>query len=318
VGLAKRAPGPGGAVDTPRFDAVIVGGGPAGLTAAIYLGRFRRRCLVVDGSESRLGWIPITHNHPGFPDGVAGAKLLARMKAQAERYGASIRAGSVGAIRRAKDGFAVEVDGAPVAAPFVILATGAKDAPPPLPDLFDAVQKGLIRICPICDAYEVIDQAIGVIGEGPHGAREALFLADYSDRVSLIHLGHAAHLDAAARAALARAGVTVVESAVREVMVEDGRIAALCHADGERREFDTLYSALGMTARADLATALGAEVSDGGCLVVGQHQMTSVEGLYAAGDVVRGLNQISIAQAEGAIAATDIHNRLRCSAQPAT
>ncbi|MDQ2860349.1 MAG: NAD(P)/FAD-dependent oxidoreductase [Pseudomonadota bacterium] len=300
-----------GAANTSPFDAVIVGGGPAGLTAAIYLGRFRRRCLVIDGGESRLGWIPITHNHPGFPDGVAGVALLARMKAQAQRYGASTRAASVNAIRRVEDGFALDVESARVAAPFVILATGAHDTPPPLPDLFDAAQKGLIRICPICDAYEVIDKAIGVIGDGPHGAREALFLADYSDKVSLIHLGHAAHLDASARAALAKAGVAVVESAVREVVVEGGRIAALCHADGERRVFDTLYSALGMTARADLATTLGAKVNEGGCLIVGQHQMTSVDGLYAAGDVVRGLNQISIAQAEGAIAATDIHNRLR-------
>lgn len=290
---------------------VIVGSGPAGLTAAIYLGRFRRRCLVIDGGQSRLGWIPISHNHPGFPDGIAGAALLARMKAQAERYGASIRVGSVGSVRGAEGGFSVDVDETHVAAPYVILAAGAKDTPPPLPDLFDAVQKGLIRICPICDAYEVIDQAIGVIGDGPHGAREALFLADYSGRVTLIHLGHASHLDGQVRGALARAGVAVVESAVREVMVESGRIGALCHADGARREFDTLYSALGMTARAQLARALGADVNEGGCLIVSQHQMTSVEGLYAAGDVVRGLNQISIAQAEGAIAATDIHNRLR-------
>ena len=203
--MTEPAPGLGGVANTPPYDAVIVGGGPAGLTAAIYLGRFRRRSLVIDGGESRLGWIPITHNHPGFPDGVAGAKLLAAMKAQARRYGASIRAGSVSAIRRVEGGFAVEVDGERIGAPFVILATGAKDTPPPLPDLFDAVQKGLVRVCPICDAYEVIGKAIGVIGDGPHGAREALFLADYSDKVSLIHLGHAAHLDAAARAALAAA-----------------------------------------------------------------------------------------------------------------
>jgi thioredoxin reductase (NADPH) len=293
------------------FDAVIVGGGPAGLTAAIYLGRFRRRPLVIDGGESRLGWIPVTHNHPGFPGGIAGAELLARMKSQAKGFGASFLAGAVGAIRREGGRFALDVGGSRLAAPFVVLATGAKDTPPPLPDLFDAVQKGLIRICPICDAYEVIDRAIGVIGEGPHGAREALFLRGYSEKVSLIHLGAAAHLDAALRAELARAGVAVVESAVRQVVVEGDRVAALDHADGERRVFDTLYSALGMTARSRLATDLGAEVNKEGCLIVNLHQMTSVAGLYAAGDVVRGLNQISIAQAEGAIAATDIHNRLR-------
>ncbi len=309
--MTEPAAGVDEATEGTPFDAVIVGGGPAGLTAAIYLGRFRRRCLVIDGGESRLGWIPITHNHPGFPGGIAGAALLARMRSQAERYGALILAGSVRTIRREGGEFTLDLGAARVRAPYVILATGAKDTPPPLPDLFDAVQKGLIRVCPICDAYEVIDKAIGVIGEGPHGAREALFVADYSAKVSLIHLGPAAHLDASARAELGRAGVTVVESAVRQVVVEGDRIAALDHADGARRVFDTLYSALGMTARSGLATALGAEVNEAGCLIVNQHQMTSVEGLYAAGDVVRGLNQISIAQAEGAIAATDIHNRVR-------
>ncbi len=293
---------------------MIIGGGPAGLTAAIYLGRFRRRALVIDAGESRLGWIPITHNHPGFPEGIRGALLLARMQARAERYGATIKAGEVRAIAHAHSGFDAETDQARFTAPFVILATGAKDTPPPLPDLFDAVQKGLVRICPVCDAYEVIGQSVGVIGDGPHGAREALFLRHFSDRVSLIHLGDAAHLDLSARAELAAAGVTVVEVGVREVVVEAGRIVALRHADGERRAFDTLYSALGMTARATLATSLGAAASEAGCLVVGQHQMTQVAGLYAAGDVVRGLNQISIAQAEGAIAATDIHNRL-CAAE---
>ncbi len=315
--MAERASERDDAAEAALFDAAIVGGGPAGLTAAIYLGRFRRRVLVIDGGESRLGWIPITHNHPGFPGGIAGATLLARMKAQAEGFGASIRAGSVGAVGRAGAGFALDLGGARILAPYVILATGAKDTPPPLPDLFDAVQKGLVRVCPICDAYEVVDKAIGVIGDGPHGAREALFIADYSDKVSLIHLGAAAHLDASARRRLARAGVTVVESAVRQVAVEGDRIAALDHADGERRVFDTLYSALGMTERSGLATALGAKVNAAGCLIVNQHQMTSVEGLYAAGDVVRGLNQISIAQAEGAIAATDIHNHLRAAQIPA-
>ncbi|MEO8926055.1 MAG: NAD(P)/FAD-dependent oxidoreductase [Caulobacteraceae bacterium] len=298
------------------FDAVIVGGGPAGLTTAIYLGRFRRRCLIVDSGESRLGWIPITHNHPGFPGGVAGADLLARMKTQAEHYGASILAGSVAAIRREGGGFALEVGEARIVAPYVILATGAKDTPPPLPDLFDAVQKGLIRVCPICDAYEVIGQTVGVIGDGPHGAREALFLRDYTGRVSLVHLGEAAHLDGPTRERLAGAGVTVIEAGIKRVAPQGERIVALELADGERRVFDTLYSALGMTARTELATALGAEVNDAGCLIVGQHQTTSVKGLYAAGDVVRGLNQISIAQAEGAIAATDIHNRLRADQMP--
>ncbi|MGI9170420.1 MAG: NAD(P)/FAD-dependent oxidoreductase, partial [Caulobacteraceae bacterium] len=274
--------------DRDDFDAVIVGGGPAGLTAAIYLGRFRRRALVIDAGESRLGWIPISHNHPGFPEGIGGAVLLARMKTQARHYGAILETGTVQAIGGAVGGFTLDPARPRLRARYVVLATDAQDTPPPLPDLFDAVQRGLIRVCPICDAYEVIDKAVGVLGDGAQGAHEALFLADYSADVTLIHLGGPAHLDGPTRQTLKRAGIAVVEAPVEKVEIEGDRIAGLIHADGERRVFDTLYSALGMKSRCALARDLGAEVNQAGCLIVNHHQATSVEGLSSTGDLVRG------------------------------
>ena len=299
--------------DTPTLDAIVIGGGPAGLTAAIYLGRFRRRVLVIDGGDSRASWIPTSHNHPGFPDGVHGEDLLDRMRVQAAKYGATIRNDTVLDLRReSAGGFLVGLSGGQtVAAPFVVVATGVKDTPLPFPALFDAVQHGLVRICPICDAYEVIDQTVAVIGAGDHGAREALFVRHYTERVTLLLTGGGEELSAERRRELADASVMVVAETLRDVTIGDDRVLGFDHGGGSILTFDVVYSALGSSARSDLMTAVGAEVNEAGCAIVGRHQRTSVPGLYAAGDVVLGLNQISVAQAEGAIAATDIHNQLR-------
>jgi thioredoxin reductase (NADPH) len=297
------------------LDALVIGGGPAGLTAAIYLGRFKRSVVVVDGGDSRLGWIPISHNHPGFPEGVVGLELLERMREQARRYGADIVQATVESVAGADGDFtATLADGRELRARKLILATGVKDSEPKLPAFYQSVKKGLIRICPICDGYEVQDKAVGVIGNSDKGGREALFIRWYTDRLSLIHVGEPKTLGEEIRRELAEAGVRIIETPIDDVVVEEGCIAALSFDGGEIARFDTLYSALGSTPRGRLAVQLGAVVDAGGCLEVSDHQETQVPGLYAAGDLVRGLNQISISQAEGASAATHIHNRLRGAA----
>jgi len=300
--------------DAP-LDCLVVGAGPAGLTAAIYLGRFRRRFLVADSRASRAAWIPRSHNHPGFPGGVRGPTLLARMRRQAETYGAQVRDEPVQTLRRDGDLFHAQVGESTIRARTVILATGVVDNAPPLAGLRDGVAKGLIRICPICDGYEVIGQTVGVLGADDHGAAEAVFLRTYSDAVTFLHVGGEPLADET-RARLGAAGVEVAESAIQKVHIEKRRIIAFDFAAGEPRRFDVVYSALGVTPRNDLAVQAGARLDDSGRLVVGDHQETSVPGLYAAGDVVRGLNQISTAEGEAAIAATDVHNRLRASAAP--
>src|SRR6185436_17737921 len=165
------------------LDCVVVGAGPAGLTAAIYLARFRRSFRVIDSGGSRAAWIPRTRNHPGFPDGVVGKTLLARMRRQAEKYGALIATGRVEALEPQRRGFRVISDGEPLHARTVILATGVVDNTPDLPDLEDGVAKGLVRFFPICDGYEVIGQTVGVIGRDDHCAREAIFIRTWSDDV---------------------------------------------------------------------------------------------------------------------------------------
>ena len=146
------------------------------------------------------------------------------------------------------------------------------------------------------------------IGRDDAGAREAAFVRTYSDQVTLIHAGPADALTKEDE--LRRLGVELIRSSIDNVRLEGDRVTALGWG-GTFRVFDLVYSALGTSPNADLARSLDVRVSDDGRLIVDDHQATSVAGLYAAGDVVRGLNQIAVAGAEAALAATAIHNALR-------
>lgn len=293
-------------------EVLIIGAGPAGLTAATYLARFRRRVLVADGGQSRACWIPLSHNMPGFPRGITGDAILKRMTEQAVEYGAEIEAGRVEALARDGDGdgFSARLNGRTVRVRAVLLATGVVDHHPDLPGVERAIERALVRICPICDGYEAIDKAVAVIGTDDKGAREAAFLRTYSDKVALIHIG--APGDLTCREELERLGIELVCGSIDDVQLENDRVTALSWG-GTFRSFDLVYSALGTSPSAELAEGLGATVGEDGRLVTDPHQQTSVRGLYAAGDVVRGLNQIAVATAEAAVAATDIHNRLRAA-----
>ena len=293
-----------------RFDVIIVGAGPAGLTAATYLARFRRRALVLDGGPSRASWIPESHNTPGFPGGVSGDELLARLREQAERYGAQVRPARATALDRTDDGFALDLDGKSVGGRFVLLATGVLDRKPELDGIDDAIRRSLVRVCPICDAFEAIDKRIAVLGDDDLGAREALFLRTYSDQVTLLHLGDPVALGD--RGALDRGGVEVLPIRLDALSLDERSVTVT--GRGGARTFDHLYLALGCGTQNTLAMQWGADHDEVGNLVVDDHQQTSIDGLYAAGDVVRGLNQIAVAAGEAAVAATHMHNRLRGAA----
>lgn len=294
------------------FDCLVIGGGPAGLTGAIYLGRFRRRVTVIDKGWSRAEWITLSHNLPGFAHGIAGPAYLEAMRSQARLYGADLRQGTIEAVRQMDGGgFIATIDGVELSARTVLLATGVTENKPPLAHLADAVKRGLIRTCPICDGYEAIGRRVAVLGKGEHAAAEALFLRTYSDQITLLLPAYGADaLSEETQRSLKAAAVVVTHVTVGAVSLDDDGVVVLEVDDGKIHRFDVVYSAFGTTSQSQLAAALQARVDPAGRLFVSEHQQTSIDGLYAAGDLVRGLNQICVANGEAAIAATAIHNQL--------
>jgi thioredoxin reductase (NADPH) len=293
------------------LDCLIVGGGPAGLTAAIYLARFRRNARVVDSGSSRASLIPLSHNFPGFPEGISGRDLLQRLREQARRYGASLTSGDVQRIERTPGGFLAQSGAKVIEARTVLLATGVVDIEPGLPNVNDAVRSGLVRHCPICDGFEVIDKKVAVIGRGLKGVNEARFIQHYTTDLVLFTLGVGHEITEEQRVSLETSGVVVVDEPLVEVCTEAGAIVGVTTQSGKTYRFDTLYSALGCNIRSELARGLGAKCDESGQIVVDDKLRTSVPNVYAVGDVANDLNQIAVAAGHAAIAATRIHNALR-------
>ena len=290
------------------IDCLVIGAGPAGLTAATYLARYRRDIRVVDEGKSRARWIPASHNCPGFPFGVAGNELLQRFRTHAESHGIDVVDGRIERLERKGDAFiATAADGRRWRAPCVVLATGVVDVMPAMTDLEGGIAGHAVRLCAVCDGYEAGDGDIAVLAPADTAVRHALFLRTFSPRVSVVPQDDTT-LDAKAAALADAAGIRVLPVAARLAHV-DGR-AEVRTVDGSVHRFDSLYPVLGSDAQSGLALGLGARHDDNGELVVDAHMQTSVDGLYAIGDVVSALNQISVAVGHAAIAATSVHNRL--------
>jgi thioredoxin reductase (NADPH) len=294
------------------LDCLIVGAGPAGLVAATYLARFHRDIAVVDAGNSRAQWIPTSHNCPGFPLGIGGESLLQRLRAQAAQYDIEPVAGKVESLQR-EGALFVARDGAGRAwrARCVILATGVVDLMPAVeggqPALERAVEAGVLRLCAVCDGYEASDEAIGVLAPPQEALEHGLFLRSFSPRVDAISAGPG-EADTSTRRDAERAGITLLP--VPAAIACDDGACTVRFDDGDSRRYDTLYPVLGSEAQSQLAQALGADVDAAGALCTDAHQQTSIEGLYAIGDVVSALDQIAVAVGHAAIAATAIHNRL--------
>jgi thioredoxin reductase (NADPH) len=297
-------------MDEPILDCLIIGGGPAGLTAAIYLARFHLDILVVDAGKSRASWIPCTRNVSGFPDGINGEELLRRMREQACKYGAKVETEFVTKLERdAGTGrFTATWGSGSARARTVLLATGVTNRRPPMDeDLHEeALARGLVRYCPICDGYEVTDKRVGVIGSDSHGVAEALFIRSYTADVTLIAPDKAMRLGAEDHRKLKDAGIECVDGPAQAVAIT-GDCIVVDTAEGHYT-FDSIYPALGSDTHTQLAEMVGADLSDDDCIKVDRHQRASVPGLYAAGDVVIGLDQISHSMGEGGVAATTIRN----------
>ncbi|WP_028348807.1 NAD(P)/FAD-dependent oxidoreductase [Bradyrhizobium murdochi] len=297
----------------PRFapsdlDALIIGGGPAGLTCAIYLARYRRKVVVVDSRESRAALIPATHNYPGFADGIAGPKLLESLAAQAKTYGVEIIADRVTELQLARSGFEATCSQRTITAKRAVLASGLIDRDLGNPDLQQAIGYGLVRYCPICDGFEATDLRIGVLGSANDAGIKALFLRTYSRYVTLLTLDGNGCGEPLSRE-LSEADIRLLTARAVAFRRQDKQMTVSL-SDGTVEAFDVIYPVLGCEVRSELGRKLGASHNDAGCLHVDAHQRTNVPGLYAVGDAVSDLHQIAVATGHAAVAATDIHNGL--------
>lgn len=296
-------------MNTFVYDTLIIGGGPGGLTAGIYLRRFRRDIVIVDKGRSRLDLIPVTHNFPGFPDGIRGEQLLDNLRCQLGKYGGVITGGEVTSLRREGDRFIAQYDGGELHARSVLLATGIADAGLPIENWHAAVAAGAVRLCPVCDGFDVLDKRIAIVSSDTNPVGHALFMRTFSSDVTLFERDEV-RLDADQRRTLEQAQVRYELSPLKGISMSGSMTPILHTADDQDHQFDVVYPMLGETARSDLAQSLGARTDNCMGLEVDAHQCTSVPGLYAVGDVVVGLNQISVAAGHAAIAATHIHSVL--------
>jgi thioredoxin reductase (NADPH) len=295
---------------TQPLDCLVVGGGPAGRTAAVYQARYRRRVLVVDAGDSRVGWIPRTRNVPGYPDGIRGTELLQRLRDHAQQYGVVPESGRLESLAQAQGVFTADVNGRQVQARKVLLATGARDVEPDLPGLRESLASGNVRYCPICDGFETEGQRVAVLGAGLHGLREALFLAGFANQVTWLAMGSQESVPAEDLARMRRRNVLIADQLPQGIDCRPNEGVEVRMVDGRMLHFDVLYPALGLRHASGLATGLGAAVLPNGQLQVDDHLQSTVPGLFAAGDVAAGLNQIAVAYGQAAIAATAIHNSL--------
>lgn len=293
------------------WGAAIVGGGSAGLSAALTLARARRSVIVIDAGEPRNAPAAAAHGLLGL-DGVDPLQLLTKGREEASAYGAQIvHAGVVNASGSADSGFVVRLDdGSVVRAGQLLIATGVRDELPAVPGLAERWGRDVVH-CPYCHGWEIRDQRIGLLATGPMSAMQALLFHQWSEQMWFFPNGMefpAEQLDK-----LVALGITVVPEAVSGIEVADDRLAGVLVKGRRRVDLDALAVPAPTRARLGGLQGLDVEVAEnaaGVAVVADAAGHTSVPGVWAAGNVVNPGMQISEAAANGARVAMAINTEL--------
>jgi len=294
--------------DLPKREVIVVGGGLAGLSAAIYLGRARRDTLVIDRGKSMARWEPDVQNYLGFPEGIGGEELVERGRNQARRYEVDFVEDDVEHATLEKDLFVLHGKQA-YAARRVLLATGIFHVPPEVDGVTDCLGKSLF-FCKDCDGYRVQGKRVAIYGANKEAAEYALALLVYTPSVAVITDGHDPRWDETHSNWLQEYKIPVYRQPIVCVKRNGDQIQGLCFSDGAELKLDALFTTRGDIYINKLAKALGAEVDAQGEIVVDPDCATSVRGLYAAGCVTPANCQMIIAAGHGAVAAQAINRDL--------
>ncbi|MFD2616050.1 NAD(P)/FAD-dependent oxidoreductase [Terrilactibacillus laevilacticus] len=293
------------------YDCIIIGGGIAGLQAAIQLGRYKHRVIIIDSNHGRSTLCRSYHNVLGYPDGISGQELRNIGTKQAKSLEVEFLIDKAVKVDKNKDHFEIltGMDDI-ILGKCLLIATGVMDRIPHIPNLFSCLGKS-VYICPDCDGYEIKDKPALVIGSGNVGANMALILTYWTK--DLIYINHEQKkIKDDLMNKLNNQHIQYIESPVKEVIVEGSQLKSLILTNGQKIVREHAFVAFGGNeVRSDLAKQLGVEMLENKHIVVNPRtKMTNVTGVWAAGDVVAHSEQVTIAMGDGSQSAIWIHKSL--------
>ncbi|QIB73647.1 NAD(P)/FAD-dependent oxidoreductase [Halogeometricum borinquense] len=296
--------------DAESYDVVVIGGGPAGLQTALYTARLGHDTAVVDRGGGRAAMMLDTHNVIGVTEEVSGNELLQTAREQVESYGADFHRDLVTEATRLDDGrFHLVGNNGEFVADRVVLGMGFNDErpEPPVP----RTGKGL-HYCLHCDAYMFIDRPVFVMGTGESAAHVAMIMLNFTDEVDILLRGEEPAWSEETDERLRAHPIDIIETEISGMRKSDnGWLEAFEFEDGTVRNYRGGFPMYGSNYSTDLAEQLGCDLNEDGTVAVSEDGETSVEGVYAVGDITPGHNQIPVAMGKGAQAGLAIHYELR-------
>ncbi|MFC7221641.1 NAD(P)/FAD-dependent oxidoreductase [Halalkalicoccus sp. GCM10025322] len=300
-----------------EYEVAVVGGGPGGLTTALYTTRLGHETALINREGGRYTTVEHVHNVIGISEETTGREVTELALSQLEEYGADHHADTVESVARADDGgrFRVEAHDLTAFADRVVLATGFKDAPPGFPELTRYTGHGL-HYCLHCDAYSLIDEPVYVFGHTESAAEMAMMMLNFTADVELLLHGAEPEWGEETGEQLRAHPVGIREEEAvavhpRDSEAERPEIGTIEFDDGTVREYVGGFAKYGTSYNNRLAKGLDCELNDEGAVRVDDHGRTSVEGVYAVGDLTHGQNQTPIAMGDGARAGLALHHELR-------